>query len=325
MAKVINKASYDKGHIIREASLIKNLKHPHIPVIYDIYEDDISICIIEEYISGKSLRDFVCESEKLGINQICDIGIKLCNILEYLHNYCGGIIHLDIKPDNIIIDDNNNVKLIDFGNSLYSYETNDQSMLSPGFAAPEQYQGAQPTKRTDIYSVGMVLKFMTDASGFSRISHKRIYQVIMKCTRHKPELRYRNVQAVSCALQHISCQSGRLGKIKEGNSHSYVIRISGTKRGIGVTHIALSMAYAIGKCGISCVVTEKSGRSDIQAIMLNGRLDENGLFTYNGVHFAADGISYKQQDEKSSPRYKVIIVDEGIYGTDKVNYKEKRP
>ena len=107
---------------------------------------------------------------------------SLCNILEYLHNYCGGIIHLDIKPDNIIIDDNNNVKLIDFGNSLYSYETNDQSMLSPGFAAPEQYQGAQPTKRTDIYSVGMVLKFMTDTSGFSRISHKRIYQVIMKCT-----------------------------------------------------------------------------------------------------------------------------------------------
>lgn len=322
MAKVINKASYDKGHIIREASLIKNLKHPHIPVIYDIYEDDISICIIEEYISGKSLRDFVCESEKMGINQICDIGIKLCNILEYLHNYCGGIIHLDIKPDNIIIDDNNNVKLIDFGNSLYSYETNDQSMLSPGFAAPEQYQGAQPTKRTDIYSVGMVLKFMTDASGFSRVSHKRIYQVIMKCTRHKPELRYRNVQAVSCALQHISCQSGRLGKTKEGNNHSYVIRISGTKRGIGVTHIALSMAYAIGKCGISCVVTEKSGRSDIQAIMLNGRLDENGLFTYKGVHFAADGISYKQQDEKSCPRYKVIIVDEGIHGTDKVNYED---
>lgn len=77
VAKVINKASCDKGHIIREASLIKNLKHPHIPVIYDIYEDDISICIIEEYISGKSLRDFVCESEKLGINQICDIGDKL--------------------------------------------------------------------------------------------------------------------------------------------------------------------------------------------------------------------------------------------------------
>ena len=123
---------------------------------------------------------------------------------------------------------------------------------------------------------------------------------------------------MSCALQHISCQSGRLGKTKEGNNHSYVIRISGTKRGIGVTHIVLSMAYAIGKCGISCVVTEKSGRSDIQAIMLNGRLDENGLFTYKGVHFAADGISYKQQDEKSSPRYKVIIVDEGIHGTDNV-------
>lgn len=129
VAKVINKASYDKGHIIREASLIKNLKHPHIPVIYDIYEDDISICIIEEYISGKSLRDFVYESEKLGINQICDIGIKLCNILEYLHNYCGGIIHLDIKPDNIIIDDNNNVKLIGIIELVYIVL---QSVVKPG-------------------------------------------------------------------------------------------------------------------------------------------------------------------------------------------------
>lgn len=322
VAKVINRASYDKGHIIREASLIKNLKHPHIPIIYDIYEDDISICIIEEYISGKSLRDFVSESEELSISQICDIGIKLCNILEYLHNYCGGIIHLDIKPDNIIIDDNNNVKLIDFGNSLYSYETNEQSMLSPGFAAPEQYQNGQPTKRTDIYSVGMVLKFMAAAGVYSRISHKRIYQVIMKCTRHKPELRYRNIQAVRCALQHISSQSERFNKTKDSNSHSYVIKISGTKRGIGVTHIALSMAYAMEKCGIRCVVTEKSGRSDIQALMLNGKLDESGLFTYNGVHFAAAGVGYKVQDKKSSPCYKVIIVDEGKYGTDKVNYED---
>ena len=125
----------DSGHILKEASLIKNLKHPHIPIIYDIYEDDISICIIEEYIS--------------------DIGVKLCNILEYLHNYQDGIIHLDIKPDNIIIDENNNVKLIDFGNALYGDESQQLSMLSPGYAAPEQYDNRQLTRSADIYSVGM--------------------------------------------------------------------------------------------------------------------------------------------------------------------------
>ena len=54
VAKVIRKADMDSDTILREARLIKNLKHSHIPVIYDIEEDDISICIIEEYISGKS-------------------------------------------------------------------------------------------------------------------------------------------------------------------------------------------------------------------------------------------------------------------------------
>ena len=58
VAKVIRKADMDSDTILREARLIKNLKHSHIPVIYDIEEDDISICIIEEYISGKSLRSY---------------------------------------------------------------------------------------------------------------------------------------------------------------------------------------------------------------------------------------------------------------------------
>lgn len=339
IAKVINKASYDNGHIIKEASLIKNLKHPHIPIVYDIYEDDISICIIEEYISGKSLRKFVYESEKLSVNQICDIGIKLCNILEYLHNYCGGIIHGDIKPDNIIIDDNNNVKLIDFGNSLYSCEKPEQSMISPVFAAPEQYQDRCATVSMDIYSVGMVLKFMTDYSSQNSnakaqdiceyksdlkiTGHNKLYPIIRKCTRHKPESRYTDIRAVRVELQKVNRQSLRgLNKKKDSDNHSYVIKVSGTKRGIGVTHIVLSMAYILNEYGIRCIIAEKSGRSDIQDIMLNGKLDKKGIFTFKGVSFAADNVSYKSQYGSILSDFKVIIVDEGLHGTNKVNYEE---
>ena len=114
VAKVIRKADMDSDTILREARLIKNLKHSHIPVIYDIEEDDISICIIEEYISGKSLRSYINDTDNIKTSEICDIAVKLCDILEYLHNCDNEIIHLDIKPDNIIIDEHNNVKLIDF-------------------------------------------------------------------------------------------------------------------------------------------------------------------------------------------------------------------
>ena len=119
VAKVIRKADMDSDTILREARLIKNLKHSHIPVIYDIEEDDISICIIEEYISGKSLRSYINDTDNIKTSEICDIAVKLCDILEYLHNCDNEIIHLDIKPDNIIIDEHNNVKLIDFGSSIH--------------------------------------------------------------------------------------------------------------------------------------------------------------------------------------------------------------
>ena len=154
----------DSDTILREARLIKNLKHSHIPVIYDIEEDDISICIIEEYISGKSLRSYINDTDNIKTSEICDIAVKLCDILEYLHNCDNEIIHLDIKPDNIIIDEHNNVKLIDFGSSIHKAGLTQAGMISPGYAAPEQYSGKELTYQTDIYSVGMVLKFMADSN-----------------------------------------------------------------------------------------------------------------------------------------------------------------
>lgn len=269
------------------------------------------------------MRSYVYESEGLKVSQICDIGIKLCNILEYLHNYKDGIIHLDIKPDNIIIDENNNVKLIDFGNALYDGEVSVLSMLSPGYAAPEQYQNRKLTHSADIYSVGMVLMFMADVesqcnnkvnkissvrSDLSRIRHNRLYPIIKKCTRHKPELRYRSIEALRRELEKTNKQL-KFNKKSDHNSHSYVIKISGSRRGVGVTHIVLSMAYIIAGYGIKCVVVEASKRSDILEIMQSGELGKEGFFIYKGVWFAiADKVQY---DVNSLSKFKVIIVDEG--------------
>ena len=346
----------DSGHILKEASLIKNLKHPHIPIIYDIYEDDISICIIEEYISGKSLRNYIYDEKSLKLNQICDIGVKLCNILEYLHNYQDGIIHLDIKPDNIIIDENNNVKLIDFGNALYGDESQQLSMLSPGYAAPEQYDNRQLTRSADIYSVGMILMFMVEAAvrkndnsghnvcqntgDLSAIRHNKLYPIIRKCTRHKPQSRYKNITAVRRELERAAGWAAlKANKQKQSDSyrHSYVIKISGTKRGIGVTHTALSMAYMLAEYGIKCILYEQSGNSDILEVMLNGKLYDNGLLYYKGVWFAADNVSYKMygSDDTDNVNYKqnndgnfdsmnfnVMIVDEGVYNAERVSYDD---
>lgn len=169
VAKIFSGNQYEADRLLKEAHLIKNLKHPHIPVIYDIEqnigEDNSSICIIEEYIDGKSLRQYVNDESDAGgnlsVHEICRIGVELCCILEYLHGFNdNGILHMDIKPDNIMLDINGKVKLIDFDNAVAGNAGMTVDSGSPLYAAPEQYSGKYAVTQSDVYSVGMVILFM---------------------------------------------------------------------------------------------------------------------------------------------------------------------
>ena len=328
----------DSDTILREARLIKNLKHSHIPVIYDIEEDDISICIIEEYISGKSLRSYINDTDNIKTSEICDIAVKLCDILEYLHNCDNEIIHLDIKPDNIIIDEHNNVKLIDFGSSIHKAGLTQAGMISPGYAAPEQYSGKELTYQTDIYSVGMVLKFMADSNS---TVHNKLYPVINKCTRHNQYRRYKNVKALRWELEQTArsditffqkikfinknainktssialnntyvsgsvLENYKINSIYGIKNYSYIIKVSGSRRGIGVTHTVLSMAHCLGDYGLKCLVIEGSGRTDIlQTALADNSIcsTSEGLLICRGIWLMpsygrdeTQGVNYDIQD-----------------------------
>ena len=345
----------DSDTILREARLIKNLKHSHIPVIYDIEEDDISICIIEEYISGKSLRSYINDTDNIKTSEICDIAVKLCDILEYLHNCDNEIIHLDIKPDNIIIDEHNNVKLIDFGSSIHKAGLTQAGMISPGYAAPEQYGGKELTYQTDIYSVGMVLKFMADSNS---TVHNKLYPVINKCTRHNQYRRYKNVKALRWELEQTArsditffqkikfinknvinktsstilnntyadesenvsgsvLENYKINSIYGIKNYSYIIKVSGSRRGIGVTHTVLSMAHCLGDYGLKCLVIEGSGRTDIlQTVLADNSIcsTSEGLLICRGIWLMpsygrdeTQGVNYDIQDN-----FDIVIIDSGV-------------
>lgn len=133
----------DYERILREADMIKNLKCPGIPVVFDIEDNNDSICIIEEYISGKSLTEYISEAGCITAHDMADIGIRICDIISYLHE-CAGIVHLDIKPSNIIIRDNSDGKrevfIIDFDNSdmIDGRHAGHAMYITAGYAAPEQ-------------------------------------------------------------------------------------------------------------------------------------------------------------------------------------------
>lgn len=98
-----------------EADLLKDLKHPGIPLIYDIDEDDTTLYIVEEYIPGESLDRMMVHPENISQELILKIGFELCDILDYLHHTAPyPILYQDLKPEHIIVC-GNQVKLIDFG------------------------------------------------------------------------------------------------------------------------------------------------------------------------------------------------------------------
>ena len=120
-----------------EATLLKNLNHPGIPIIYDIEEDEHFFYIIEEFIQGQSIDTFV-SYQKISHELLIKFGIQLCDILDYLHHLMPyPILYQDLKPEHIIVC-GNQIKLIDFG--IASFFTgsgkNYQIYGTMDFAAP---------------------------------------------------------------------------------------------------------------------------------------------------------------------------------------------
>ncbi len=122
----------------REIDILKNLKHSYIPQVYDIFEYDGELYSVIEYIVGTSLADELKKRKRFPQKRVIKWAIQLCEALSYLHSRSIPIIHSDIKPDNIMLNIDDNICLIDFNVSLMF--SNDISSLgySEGYSSPEQ-------------------------------------------------------------------------------------------------------------------------------------------------------------------------------------------
>lgn len=150
----------------REAKAIARVSHGNIVQIYDIFEEGNKTFIVMEYVKGRTLKDVIKERQAPAEEaDIITLGKKLSGALFHAHS--NGVIHQDIKPDNIIIDKDNEPKITDFGIAHVTTETEgvkrDQIFASLRYASPEQLKGQDIDVRSDIFSLGMLLYEM--ASG----------------------------------------------------------------------------------------------------------------------------------------------------------------
>lgn len=138
----------------REIAVLQKLEHPRIPRYLDCIETKDGFCLVQSYISASALVNY----RQLTVSQIQQIALQILDILIYLQQQKPPILHRDLKPDNILLDEAGNTYLIDFGFArMGSHEVSGSSVFkgTPGFIAPEQI--IKPTKASDIYSLGVVL------------------------------------------------------------------------------------------------------------------------------------------------------------------------
>lgn len=175
-------------------SVLQGISHPNIVSIYDVIKGDYGATVLEEYINGQTVFDYL-KDNLYTPNGVKQIVLELCNALEFLHS--NRIIPKDIKPENVMIDNNGTVKLIDFDAArLYKpFQSRDTKMLgTPGYAAPEQYGLNQTDERSDIYSLGMLMNVMlTGEPPEKKLYNGKLKKVIVKCTQTIPDNRYQSV------------------------------------------------------------------------------------------------------------------------------------
>ena len=172
--------------IRREYDLSKGADHPNIAHVFTIeHLADGSEAIVMEYIDGRTLADFLAENPSAKARQ--KIFLQLLDALSYLHGR--GIVHNDLKPDNILVSRSaDNLKLIDFGlsdsDAHYLIKT---PGCSPQYAAPELKEQRHSDPRSDIYSVGIIMRLLFPGR------HKHIAS---RCLRQEPRHRYADVDAL---------------------------------------------------------------------------------------------------------------------------------
>lgn len=223
--KEIERKAYDKNNAVvvasamAEANMMKKLDYPSLPRIVDIIEKETVIYVVMDYIEGETLSSVLSREGAQPQEVVIEWAKELCRVLDYLHTQNPPIIYRDMKPANIMLQPNGNIKLIDFGIAREYKEQNladTVSLGTKGYAAPEQFGGkGQTDARTDVYCLGVTLYHLLTGQNPCEPPYE-IYPIrywnpqlssgleaiIQKCTQLNPEDRYQSCAELLYALDH---------------------------------------------------------------------------------------------------------------------------
>ena len=203
--------------LLAEANLIKRLDHTALPRIVDIIDNGATIYVIMDYIEGESLDKILEVEGPQPEEKVIEWAMQICDALKYLHSQKPPIIYRDMKPANVMLKPEGNIKIIDFGiaREYKEQKLKDTTVLgTKGYAPPEQYSG-QTDARSDIYALGMTMHHLLTGVDPRKTAYVPVRQwdpelsegieaIIDKCVEPAAENRYQNCLDLLYDLEHPS-------------------------------------------------------------------------------------------------------------------------
>ena len=213
----------------QEAKAAAKLSHPNIVTVHDFGIHDDQLFIVMEYVSGIDLKTYLKQHERLEIEESVDLILQACSGIGYAHR--AGLVHCDIKPQNMLVTPDHQLKVLDFGiaRALATIKPDEKTDIvwgSPQYFSPEQASGAAPSPASDVYSLGVIFyELLTGQLPFTAKTSKelaklhrealapsprksnpkipiKLEQIIIKVLAKEPSARYRTADQLGKVIDH---------------------------------------------------------------------------------------------------------------------------
>ncbi|HEX8266306.1 MAG TPA: protein kinase [Pyrinomonadaceae bacterium] len=283
--KIVRQTIFDpesERRFRRERQILASLNHPNIARLLDggVSENGEPFLVME-YIEGEPLAEFA-ENHNLALEEKLKLFLKICSAVSYAHRNL--VVHRDIKPSNILVTEEGEPKLLDFGLAKIldeSLSDKDQTAtvfraLTPAYASPEQKRGAPVTTASDVYSLGIVLYELVKNNRFERrepgyLTHKpktELDAILLTALDEEPERRYKSVEQFADDLERY-LRGQTVGA--RPNTFSYRAAKFVRRNKLGVSAALLILLVLIG--GVAATIWQ-ARRAEQQRVRAEKRFGE---------------------------------------------------
>jgi serine/threonine protein kinase len=318
----------ERQRLIHEARMASAINHPNICTIYDVGQADAWYYIVMEYIEGQTLREIIEHRGPLSEKEAAKICVQVCNALAAAHEK--GIVHRDIKPDNIMISTAGQVKIMDFGLAKLVDESSVLAARRPDakiadsdlisgiegtalYMAPEQIDRGRVDARTDIYALGAVLyEMLTGEPPFHGADSVSLITAILEAPTPSPDDRRPELStAISNTVQKALARApeDRFASVKEFKTALKEIASPPKKRrgAFPTVWLTITMILALGLGGMLWLRGQKRGNVNvvnIRELRPSDQPESNPIFSADGSR-----IAYLVKSDAPPTRQKLVLED----------------